>query len=200
MKNTSINSISRQLFLISILAILPVGCARETEEQQQPVPEKTEISTPNSNITEEDQDNQLIIENTEKPIDPIEEVAIEQPATLIEIENVIYFNFDRADLTKEAKVKLKQVSQKLVDSDRQITIAGHADEIGTHDYNLDLGRKRAEAVRDFLATLGVNRTNLSIVSYGETQPIVKSSKPEARSQNRRVEFTIVEPKEPTRSP
>ncbi|MDJ0726857.1 MAG: OmpA family protein [Prochloraceae cyanobacterium] len=219
MKNTSINSIGFKLFSICILAILPFGCGIETEETQQPVSEKTEILTPNGQITEEEEKNSnLVVEkaedlNTEIPQeeknnnlvvekaeDPIQNIVLEQPAQQpLEIESIIYFDFDRADLKEEAKVKLRQVSQKLLNSDRQITIEGHADERGTHEYNMDLGHRRARAVREFLATQGVDRAKLSTISHGETKPIAKGSHPEAWSQNRRVNFTIAEPTQANQS-
>jgi len=218
MKNTSISSIGLQLLSICILAIVPFGCGIETEETQQPVSEKTEILTPNGQITEEaeknsnlvvdnaedlnteipqeEKNNNLVVDNAE---DPIQNIVLEQPAESLEIESVIYFNFDRADLTEEAKAKLRPISQKLLDSDRQITIEGHADERGTHEYNMDLGHRRARAVREFLATQGVDRAKLSTISHGETKPVAKGSHPEAWAQNRRVNFTIAEPTQANQS-
>ena len=219
MKNASITLIGRQLFLISILAILPVGCSPESQEQEKQISEKTEILNPNNKISEEDKDSELTLQNIEASLDPnskiseedkdseltlqniedpVQEIVAEQPVELVESENVVYFDFDSADLTEEAKVKLRQVSQKLLNSERKITIVGHADERGPHDYNMDLGRRRAEAVKDFLANLWAE-AQLSTVSYGETQPKVQASNPQAWAANRRVEFTIVESTQATRS-
>ena len=181
MKNTSINLISRQLFLISLLAILPVGCATENQKS---VTEKNEISPPKNEIDRAEENNQ---------IPPIQEIAIERSVELTNIENIIYFDFDRADLSPEAKANLRQIAPKILNSDRNITIAGHADEIGSHKYNLDLGVRRAEAVKEFLVSLGVNSVQLSIISYGETNPIATGSNPKVRAQNRRVEFITIDP-------
>ena len=155
MKNTSINLILRQLFLISLLAILPVGCATDNEEKQQTVVELTEI------------------------------------------ENIIHFDFDRADLSEGAKAKLRQISLQLLDSERRIKIAGHADARGSHEYNIRLGFRRGKAVKEFLTSFGVDAAKLSIVSYGETNPIAEKSNPQAWAQNRRVELTIVESSQAT---
>ena len=194
MKNISINSIGRQLFLISLLTILPIGCATENEETQESVTEKTEISSPKEEVDRTEKDNKLTQENDKSPI---EEIAIEQPVELTEIENIIYFDFDSADLTEEAKANLRQIAPKLLNSDRNITVVGHADERGSHEYNMDLGRRRAEAVKQFLATLWAEG-KLSTISYGETQPLVEESNPEAWAKNRRVEFIIAEPSQATR--
>ncbi len=202
MKITRINLIIRQLFFISILSIFPLGCATETEVEQ-PISEKTPISTSNLEIIQEEKEpeknSEVTIEKTQTPISAIEEIAIEQPVELIEIENLIYFHFDRADLTTTAKAKLRQISKQLQDNDRQITIAGHADERGTHEYNLDLGQRRAETVKLFLASQGVDPIKLSTMSYGETRPRVPASNPVAWAQNRRVEFTIVQPTQAIRA-
>ena len=171
---------------------MPVGCASKTEEQQQPVSEKTEITTPNSEIIQEDKDSKLTLENRDDRSASIQEIAMEKSVDLIEIENIVYFDFDRAALREDAKAKLRQISPKLLDSDRQITIAGHADDRGPHEYNMGLGSRRAEAVKEFLESLGVDSVKLSTVSYGETKPISEGSNPQAWAQNRRVEITIVE--------
>lgn len=201
MKNISIDSIGR-LFLASILVILPLGCAGEPEtEEQQPIINRTDTSTRNRrNIPENRETNttleEINTEDTTSPTEevaiepPVEEVAIERSAEIIELEELIYFNFDSAVLTEQAKLKLRQISPQLARSDRPITIAGHADERGSHDYNINLGHRRAKAVKDFLATQGVDRAKLSTVSHGETQPLVDASHPEAWSQNRRVDFTV----------
>ena len=69
-----------------------------------------------------------------------------------------------------------------------IVIEGHADDRGTREYNLALGQRRAEAVADYLESNGINRTRLSIISYGEENPVDASSNEAAWSKNRRVEI------------
>ena len=69
-----------------------------------------------------------------------------------------------------------------------IVIEGHADDRGTREYNLALGQRRAESVADYLESNGINRTRLSIISYGEENPVDASSNEAAWSKNRRVEI------------
>lgn len=177
---------------------MPVGCATEEEPQAQEEPQQEQVEQPEENpntaIAQENPDNNIAAENTEseqveQPVTdrPAETIAQSSPEA-IAIDNVIYFDFDSANLTEEAKAKLRQISQQLQDGDRTITIEGHADERGSHDYNINLGHRRAEAVQEYLVTLGVDRTNLSTLSHGETRPMVEDSNPQAWSQNRRVEF------------
>jgi peptidoglycan-associated lipoprotein len=67
-------------------------------------------------------------------------------------------------------------------------IQGHTDERGTREYNLALGERRAAAVRDYLQSLGVSASQLSIVSYGEERPVDPRSTEAAWAQNRRAEL------------
>src|SRR3546814_1813584 len=69
-------------------------------------------------------------------------------------------------------------------------IEGHADERGTREYNLALGDRRANAVRDYLVALGTNPARLSTVSYGEERPAVLGSNDSAWAQNRRGVFVV----------
>ena len=71
-----------------------------------------------------------------------------------------------------------------------MTIEGHADERGTREYNLALGEKRAQAVINYLVSLGVNGTRVSTISYGKERPAVVGSNEAAWGQNRRSVSTV----------
>jgi len=198
MKRTLINSIFHPLFLITLFSIFPLACTTQTES---PISKPPNTSTPSqsesdSSLTPNSEQSQLQLESELTPqkesdsLPPLENI-IEQPSTVFEINDLVYFNFDSAALTVAAQTQLRKISSQLKDRQQQIMIAGHADERGSRDYNLDLGRRRAETVKDFLATLGVDSTRLSSVSYGETQPLVPQSHPQAWAKNRRVDFRIL---------
>jgi peptidoglycan-associated lipoprotein len=70
----------------------------------------------------------------------------------------------------------------------EITIAGHADERGTREYNLALGQRRAESVADYLKLKGISRSRLTIKSYGEEMPMVAGSNERSWARNRRAEI------------
>ena len=72
----------------------------------------------------------------------------------------------------------------------QITIEGHCDERGTREYNLALGARRANAVKEFLVSLGVNTSRLQTVSYGKERPLCTQSNEDCWAQNRRGVSTI----------
>jgi peptidoglycan-associated lipoprotein len=102
----------------------------------------------------------------------------------------IRFGFDQATLTADSQGSL----QKLADCVKQapakrITIAGHADERGTTQYNIALGSRRAESARKYLADLGVG-SGLETVSFGEEKPVCTDASEECWARNRRGEFQI----------
>ena len=69
--------------------------------------------------------------------------------------------------------------------DITVTLEGHADERGTREYNLALGEKRANAVKDYVMTYGISGSRLAVISYGKERPVNSGSTPLAWSQNRR---------------
>jgi outer membrane protein OmpA-like peptidoglycan-associated protein len=75
-------------------------------------------------------------------------------------------------------------------ADTNILLEGHTDSTGSEEYNLELSRKRSQAVASYLATQNVNPTRFTTVGYGESQPIASNEIPEGRAQNRRVEVAI----------
>jgi outer membrane protein OmpA-like peptidoglycan-associated protein len=101
----------------------------------------------------------------------------------------VQFAFDSADILPRARAQLDAVAEgiKLLPESQRVVIEGHTDALGTHQYNLQLSRKRAEAVKRYLVTEhGLDAHRLKTVGYGEDRPIdgEDASKPE----NRRVQF------------
>ena len=115
---------------------------------------------------------------------------LEEMINRIMLEDV-YFDYDRSDLTENAKRLLAQVAEILVNETRFIvTVEGHTDERGTEDYNISLGARRSTAVRDFLIAYGVDGNRLMSVSYGEERPKVQGSDENAFAKNRRAHFRV----------
>ena len=101
---------------------------------------------------------------------------------------VVYFDFDQYALTAESRAVLLAHADKLKGASVAVRLEGHADERGSREYNMALGEKRANAVRDFLVTQGVNGSSLEVVSFGEEQPAATGSDEASWAQNRRVEI------------
>jgi peptidoglycan-associated lipoprotein len=111
--------------------------------------------------------------------------------TDVVLEQDVYFEFDKATLTPEARETLVKNGQWLrINRDVAIIIEGHCDERGTNEYNLALGDRRAETVKTFLADLGIQSSRLKTISYGEEQPADPSHSESAWAKNRRAHFQI----------
>lgn len=108
---------------------------------------------------------------------------------LVTFDSGLLFGFDSYALTATTKKNLQELAATLNEyGDTDLTIEGHTDSKGTDSYNLELSKKRAKSVADYLATLGVARSRLTTVGYGEQQ-LVNTDNPES-GENRRVEVAI----------
>jgi peptidoglycan-associated lipoprotein len=136
-----------------------------------------------------DVDEPRVIRAEDCPPDcPFERDAIEQPDSLL-AERVIYFEFDSSRVQSEYRDVLRRHAEYLTRySDVDVRLEGHTDERGSREYNIGLGERRAEAVKDMLRAYGVSRQQMETVSYGEEIPAVDASNEEAWEQNRRVEI------------
>lgn len=108
--------------------------------------------------------------------------------SMADVDTVFYFEFDSAVLTQDARAALLLHAEDLKNSGNSIRLEGHTDERGSREYNMALGERRANSVRDFLVLQGVRSGQIETVSYGEERPAVMGSNDYAWSQNRRVEL------------
>lgn len=105
----------------------------------------------------------------------------------------IYFDFDRYDLSADARTTLRANAEWLkANPAARVEIEGHCDDRGTNEYNLALGAKRAQSAREYLATLGVAGERLSTISYGEEIPMCTEQTESCWRQNRRARFVILQ--------
>jgi peptidoglycan-associated lipoprotein len=104
----------------------------------------------------------------------------------------IYFGFDRSDLTAEARTALEAKFAILsANPGMRIMIEGHTDDVGSDEYNLALGQRRAAAAKRFLVQREVNADRIEIASFGEERPACQDATDDCRGRNRRDEFRIV---------
>ena len=102
------------------------------------------------------------------------------------VKDRVFFATNKSTLTTASRDTLrKQAGWMRKKSKLKFTIEGHADERGTREYNLALGERRANAVKDYLMTYGISANRLSVISYGKERPVNSGSNPLAWSQNRR---------------
>jgi peptidoglycan-associated lipoprotein len=126
------------------------------------------------------------IKPSENPIQPIGTLEGEEGPL-----RDIHFDYDKYNLTDEAADVMAANGEYLMNHpDLKVLIEGHCDERGTEEYNLALGEKRALAARDFLVRFGIDKSRVSIISYGEERPLDPASNEMAWSINRRAHFVI----------
>jgi len=115
------------------------------------------------------------------------------------VESKIYFDFDRSDLSTEARSALAaKLSVLLANPDIEIQIVGHADERGSDEYNLALGLDRASAAKRFLTQRGVSADRIAVMSMGEEEPVCTESNESCWWRNRRDDFVITKIGRPRR--
>jgi peptidoglycan-associated lipoprotein len=114
-----------------------------------------------------------------------------QRRTVIEFEDV-HFDFDRYSLRPDALKILDEAIAKLqANPNINVTIEGHADSVGTQQYNLALGDRRANSARDYLLKRGISAARLRTVSYGEDRPIDTNETAAGRARNRRAHLAVI---------
>jgi outer membrane protein OmpA-like peptidoglycan-associated protein len=109
--------------------------------------------------------------------------------------STVYFEFDKSTIPASERGKLEAVKQWMdANPGRSLFLAGHADKRGTPEYNRALGERRALAVREYLAGLGLTPGNLYTNSYGSDRPAVEGDTEDAFAKNRRVEVGVINQK------
>lgn len=126
-------------------------------------------------------------------------VVVEEPTargTKLTVQNDVLFAFDKADLRPEAREALSRVAEIIRQRrPRQVRIIGHTDSIGSEEYNLQLSKRRAEAVEQWLAANGGGMPPMEVEGRGESDPVAPNTingqdNPEGRQKNRRVEVLL----------
>jgi len=104
----------------------------------------------------------------------------------------VHFAFDRYDINLTAQTLLRESAEWLrANPGVQIIAEGHCDERGSNEYNLALGERRAQAVKNFLVSLGINESRVRAISYGEEMPIDPAGNEAAWAKNRRGHLLVV---------
>jgi peptidoglycan-associated lipoprotein len=187
------------LVVIAMGIVMSAGCAKkqvvvgEEPVAAKPAPPPQEVPPPAPPKPEP-------VKPAPLPETPTQESAIPQEApkpgmqaTELQSElQKIYFNFDSADLSQDARSSLSKNADMLAkDPSAKIRIEGNCDERGSDEYNMALGERRAKAAKDYLVNLGVQPDRISVISYGEEKPADPGHDEAAWAKNRRDEFVLV---------
>lgn len=104
----------------------------------------------------------------------------------------IFFDLDQYNVDAQDQTTLQSQAQWLARYPAvRVTLEGHADERGTRDYNIALGERRANAAKNYLASLGVDSNRIQVISYGKERPAALGSTEEAWAQNRRAVTVVI---------
>ena len=106
---------------------------------------------------------------------------------VVNVGDRVFFDTDSSELSDQARATLDKQAQWLGNYNRYaFTIEGHADERGTREYNIALGARRAETVREYLVSRGVSGQRMRTISYGKERPVAVCNDISCWSQNRRA--------------
>lgn len=115
----------------------------------------------------------------------LEQLNAQQPLAYVR------FDYDRAELSEEARATLQKNSEWMQRwTSTRVNVEGHADSRGTSEYNLALGERRANSIRDYLVSLGIDAARINTVSFGEERPVCTEENETCWEQNRRGQFVV----------
>ncbi len=173
---------SKRLWVLLIALAVGAGCATTDEPATKPAPPPTPKPAPPPVV------KPRAAEEKPKP-------APEKPKPVAEKVTFaadVLFDFDKAVIKPEGKSKLDDISNKVRGINLEVVIAiGHADSIGSDAYNQRLSIRRAESVKAYLVSKGIEPNRVYTEGKGEKQPVANNSTRDGRTKNRRVELEVI---------
>jgi peptidoglycan-associated lipoprotein len=172
----------RFILVMSLIGLL-VGCANEEIKEEEPV--AVEDLGTNVNVTEEDSSAQAYGADDSSTSGFNQ---LDDPQSALSV-RVIYFEYNSSEIKSEYRSTIEAHSSYLSQNpDTSITLEGHADERGSREYNLALGERRAQSIKQQMLILGASSSQIRLVSYGEERPAIDGHDESSWQQNRRVEI------------
>jgi outer membrane protein OmpA-like peptidoglycan-associated protein len=127
---------------------------------------------------------------TAQDLAKIAQLREEERGMVIALPSDLLFATDQSVLLVSAQLKLNQLADALKQTPERLIIEGHTDSRGPESYNMDLSRRRAEAVRDYLVGRGIAFDRIQVTAFGKSRPIADNTSAEGRANNRRVEIVL----------
>lgn len=156
------------IFLVGLGALTLAGCGSDERKAQSPAGRSTAQSSP------EEQAQQELLAPTQPRADEVLVTAVQVDPALASACNITearaFFEFDSANVREPAKVVLQEVADCLNTGSlkgRRVSVVGHANPRGTDQYNMQLGKSRAESVSEYLTTHGMDKAKVNTASMGE---------------------------------
>jgi len=186
------------LFVLMAATVVALGCGGKKPPVARPLPPPPPVASatpPAPTTARPPAPPRPSVEPTTVPPEPVRDDAIAS-ATLDELNRnsplrPVFFALDSAEIDPAAKAVLDANAPLMKRYPGWVvTIEGHCDERGTREYNLALGERRAQAVKNVLVASGIPASRISTISYGKERPAVVGSSEEAYAQNRRAVTTV----------
>lgn len=167
------------------IALLVSACATDTEESGSASSEGTSMQAASSGSGGSTAGSGGSTAATET-MKPKGLAPDSQEYLVVNVGDRVFFALDKSEISRESADTLKRQAAWMQDNANvTVVVEGHADERGTREYNLALGERRANAVREHLISLGVSADRIATISYGKERPAVLGSNAAAWAQNRR---------------
>jgi peptidoglycan-associated lipoprotein len=183
------------LIVILCFGIILSGCPKKTVVKEEPSVKSAEESEVGKEKEAKEADRireEAIKKEFEKSLVAQKTPGIEGVVHESKMLQDIHFDFDKYNIRPKAAEILRENSALLKKyPGMKFQIEGHCDERGTGEYNLALGERRANSVKKYLASLGIEPSRISTISYGEERPLDQEHNEEAWTKNRRAHFVIL---------
>ena len=168
-----------KIFAVVVLSGLLAACPKTQAPDPEPVdttyPDDADTGAETSGVDDDYAGGGTIIED-----EPVEM-----------LETLIYFEFDSSEVRPQDQDLIAAHAISLNEKSRaEVRLEGHADERGSREYNIGLGERRAQAVRQILMIQGVSASQIQTVSFGEERPVSRGNSERDYAQNRRVEIRV----------
>ena len=193
---------SRQIFkafLLAIFIIVPFiftsGCAKEVVKTE-PVSQQDVFETPSYGTEKQMEQPSADVGVKEEVItQEIEEQITQEEVAMVEVfdpsKAMIFFEFDQYSITEDSTKTLMDVAKWMEKNSRAaLEVEGHCCDLGTEEYNLALGERRANSALKYLTILGVSASRMTTISYGEARLLDSTPVEEIRKKNRRCQFVV----------
>lgn len=179
----------RGLIISAVMAGLLVGACSSAEPASTSGP--APAAGPNADSIAEAQRREAERREREAELAAQRELEAATARARETLTEIVFFDYDVSEIRADAQAVLRRKVDVLRASPAvQLRIEGHADDRGSTEYNLALGSRRAEAVRQYFVNFGLNESRFDVRSYGEERALVRGADEQSWAQNRRDEFVI----------
>lgn len=174
----------RQLiFVLCVFTLLGMPACKKKDTAEVPAPVAPPVVTDTATELKPDTTPNVTVDTTPDELAPFD-------PSRYRLEDV-YFDFDQSDLRPDTIEALNRYATVLRSNPTlEVLVEGHCDERGTDEYNLGLGERRSQRVKEYLISVGIDASRLRTISYGESRPVEMGSNEAAWAKNRRAHFVL----------